>query len=179
MTPAQIDAKLGAASSSTTDNVAQDIVSSLTISQIRTLPPRTIAILMQCLKETWFSANDKKAFDKLKNNIGMTIFYPTNALTEAIKILQGSAKTSTIAKKHVTASMIKRLYEAENKRMSFIEGGWMERTFASGASLGRGQLKQIAYKDVKQEYPNELQELMNRLQVSRFGDSWGCTKLTH
>jgi hypothetical protein len=77
MTPAQIDAKLGAASSSTTDNVAQDIVSSLTTSQIRMLPPRTIAILMQCLKETWFSANDKKAFEKLKNNIGMTIIYPT------------------------------------------------------------------------------------------------------
>ena len=70
---------------------------------------------------------------------------------QAISILRQSDKLSEKTKSIISTEMIENLYQAEWSRMSFLE-----KIGIDGSTIGRGQVSQIAYDDVIENFSEEI-----------------------
>lgn len=79
----------------------------------------------------------------------------------AVKILNKSESLSENTKSIISRRLVENLYKAEDKRLSFFE-----RFGIDGATKGRGQLGEPAYKDVLKNFNKELNEYSKQLNIS-------------
>ena len=74
-----------------------------------------------------------------------------SSIDKAISILRQSDKLSEKTKSIISTEMIENLYQAEWSRMSFLE-----KIGIDGSTIGRGQVSQIAYDDVIENFSEEI-----------------------
>ena len=86
-------------------------------------------------------------------------------ITAAIKILKNSENLSDKTKGVMTVDLIKNLYKAESKRLSFLE-----RIGIDGATIGRGQIGEGAYNDVQKFFKNEMKKYESELGIKFSGN---------
>ncbi|MEJ2620344.1 MAG: hypothetical protein P8163_08785 [Candidatus Thiodiazotropha sp.] len=142
---AVIKSRLAAASSSTKDNEAQDIIKGATPAELQALDVEGVLRLFEALamlSPRIYSSHDSAAMKKLATH---TQFQPiTNTPAYGIGLIKSSKKANPIIQSELTPSLITRIYAAERKRLSVFE-----RVGIDGDTIGRGQLGQAAYTDVK------------------------------
>lgn len=169
-----IESKLNKASKPTKDNVAQDIVSSLTPIEIKRLRPKDMLMLLSALHlNDYYSARDKEAVKKLKKHHVIKLMTKDNSLKYAIDIIKNSTLLKQKTKVLIDKALVERLYAAESKRMGVVEDARIvEDTlggiFGVNISYGDGQLKQIAYEDVKTLLALEYKKFLEIYLVGLF-----------
>jgi len=136
--------RLSAVPSNQIDNEAQNIINGATPSELKNLDVEGVLRLYEALAmlpPRVFSDKDAAALKKLKRN---TQFQPiSNELDFAVKLVKQATRNS-VAKSQLTPNLVKRIYAAESKRLSLLE-----KIGIDGKTIGRGQLGQQAYQDVK------------------------------
>ncbi len=82
-------------------------------------------------------------------------------INKAIEILKTSNNLSENTKNELTSGMIKGIYSAEHTRMSFLE-----RIGIDGSSIGRGQVTEVAYQDVLNQFKSEFDEYLDEMNLT-------------
>jgi hypothetical protein len=140
---ATITRRLAAAPSQQKDNEAQNIINGATTDELKNLNAEGVLRLFEALARLpprIYSSRDQAAMKRLKDN---TQFQPvTNTPEYGVELVRNAR--ATLNSQLVTAQLVKNIYAAEDKRLS-----WGERVGIDGATIGRGQLGQDAYTDVK------------------------------
>ncbi len=148
--------RLGAAPSNQTDNEAQNMINGATTAELAALDAEGVLRLYQALVMGWYSSRDIAAMVKLKAD---TQFQPVSNTPEyGVDLVRNAGKTKN--QLLVTAQLVKNIYAAEYSRLT--PGEWM----FDGSTIGRGQLGQPAYIDVKTKFGSELQACVNRVFIA-------------
>ena len=169
-----IESKLNKAEKSIKDNVAQDIVNSLTPIEIKRLRPKDMLMLLSALHlNDYYSARDKEAVKKLKKHHVIKLMTKDNSLKYAVDIIKNSTFLKQKTKALIDKPLVERIYAAESKRMGVVEDAKIvEDTlggiFGVNISYGNGQLKQIAYEDVKALLASEYKKFLEIYLVGLF-----------
>lgn len=159
LTTAEIKRRLDAATGNTKDNEAQNLINGASATDLKNLDVEGVLRLYEALAmlpPRIFSSRDEAAMATLKAN---TQFQPIASTPDyGVGLIQNSRKT--INYQLVTAKIVTNIYAAENKRLSYAERfGW------DGATIGRGQLGQPAYTDVKNKFTAELKTCVERVFI--------------
>lgn len=154
---AEVKRRLTAAPSQQTDNEAQNMINGATTAELANLDAEGVLRLYQALIAGWYSSRDMAAMTRLKTN---TQFQPvTNTPEYGVDLVRNAGKTKN--QLLVTAQLVKNIYAAEYSRLSYAE--WVG---FDGSTIGRGQLGQPAYIDVKTKFGSELQACVNRVFIA-------------
>ena len=157
---AEIKRRLSTAPSDQKDNEAQNIINGATTAELTNLDVEGVLRLYEALAllpPRWYSSRDAAAVERLKTN---TQFQPvTNTPEFGVNLIRNSSKTRN--QLFVSVQLVENIYAAEDKRLSNFE-----RWIADGATIGRGQLGQPAYTDVKNRFTSELQACVNRVFIA-------------
>ncbi len=157
---AEVKRRLTAAPSNQMDNEAQNIINGATSTELSNLDAEGVLRLYEALAllpPRIYSSRDAAAMERLKTN---TQFQPvTNTPEYGVNLVRNAGKTKN--QLLVTAQLVKNIYAAENSRLSL----W-ERVGIDGATIGRGQVGQPAYTDVKTKFATELQTCVNRVFIA-------------
>jgi hypothetical protein len=141
LTTATIKTKLAAVSEK--DDEARNIINGATTADLASLDAEGVLRLYEALvllPPRWYSSDDEAALTRLKTN---TQFQPvTNMPDYGVDLIKNAGKT--VNQTLLTPDHVTRIYVAEKKRLS-----WAERHGFDGDTVGRGQLGQPAYTDVK------------------------------
>jgi hypothetical protein len=142
---ATIKSRLAAASMNTKDNEAQNIINGATPAELKGLNAEGVLRLFEALAmlpPRIYSTRDSAAMKKLAIH---SQFQPiTRTPNDGISLIKNSKKSNPITQLELTPSLVTRIYAAERKRLSGLE-----RIGIDGDTVGRGQLSQAAYTDVK------------------------------
>lgn len=109
-----------------------------------------------------YSSNDAAAMKKLATH---TQFQPITRTPDfGITLVKNARKSSPNIQSLLTSGLVTRIYAAEEKRLS-----WYERVGIDGATMGRGQLGQLAYVDVKKpvNFKTVLESGLTRVFLAR------------
>jgi hypothetical protein len=162
---ATIKSRLSAASWKTKDNEAQNIINGAMPKEIKTLDAEGVLRLFEALAMSpprIYSALDQAAMQKLATH---TQFQPVARTPDyGVSLIKNSRKAPPIVNMELTSSLVTRIYAAEKKRLSFLE-----RMGLDGSTVGRGQLSQAAYTDVKSpaHYKAAWEECLTRVYLAR------------
>ena len=141
------------------DNEAQNIINDATTDELKSLDAEGILRLREALIDGIISDKDKAAMKKMVTN---TQFQP---VTDTPKFVVDLIKKELIDKaaiqSELTPELINRLYGAETKRLD-----WYEKLGADGDTIGRGQLSQSAYIDVKKTYSSVWAKYLTRVRLA-------------
>lgn len=157
---ATIIRRLNAAPSQQKDNEAQNIINGASTGDLTGVDAEGVLRLYEALAmlpPRIYSSRDAAAVERLKTH---TQFQPvTNLPDYGVDLVRNARKTRNSPL--VTAAMVTNIYAAEDKRLSNFE-----RYIRDGSSIGRGQLTQVAYSDVKAKFGNELQACASRIFIA-------------
>jgi hypothetical protein len=157
---AEVKRRLSAAPSDQMDNEAQNIINGASSAELANLDVEGVLRLYEALAllpPRWYSSRDKAAMERLQAN---TQFQPViNTPDYGVDLVRNAGKTKN--QTLVTAQLVKNIYAAENSRLS----GW-ERIGIDGATIGRGQLGEPAYTDVKNKFATELEACVSRVFIA-------------
>lgn len=127
------------------DNEAQNIINGASPQELKNLDAEGVLRLYEALAlmpPRVYSSRDKAAMKKLVTH---TEFQPvTNTPEYGVNLVKNVQKGNPVIQSQLTSDIITRIYAAEKKRL-----GWYE-SIIDGSTVGRGQLGQPAYEDVKQ-----------------------------
>lgn len=150
LSTALIRSQLAAAPGHTKDNVAQKLIATASPTELKSLDVEGVLRLYHALvmcSPSWVSSRDSAALDRLAQ---YTQFQPMGKpLDNAISLIKRAKPQSAALQVELPPDLIGRLYGAEGKRLSLLE-----RIGIDGRTIGRGQLSQDAYDDVRK--PNNF-----------------------
>ncbi|HMS40388.1 MAG TPA: hypothetical protein PKE69_09190 [Pyrinomonadaceae bacterium] len=159
LTTADIIRRLSAVSNDLKDNEAQNIINGASATDLKNLDAEGVLRLYEALAmlpPRIYSSRDAAAMATLKAN---TQFQPITSTPDyGVTLVQNARKTLNY--QLVSATMVTNIYAAEDKRLSNFE-----RYIADGATIGRGQLGQPAYTDVKTKFAAELKTCVERVFI--------------
>jgi len=162
---ATIKSRLAAVSRNSKDNEAQNIINGATPAELKGLSAEGVLRLYEALAmlpPRIYSARDRAAMKKLATH---TQFQPITRTPDfAVGLIKNSKKTHPTIQSELTPSLITRIYTAEQKRLSMLE-----RIGIDGKTIGRGQLGQPAYTDVKSAkyFKNTWEECLTRIYLAK------------
>jgi hypothetical protein len=158
LTTADIKRRITAASWSQKDDEARNIINGATSDELKSLDAEGVLRLYEVLISGLYSLDDAASMTTLKNG---TQFQPvTNTPDYGVDLVVNAKKTKN--QNLVTARLVTNIYAAEDKRLSTAERmGW------DGDTIGRGQLGQLAYTDVKTRFKSELQECVTQVFIAK------------
>lgn len=159
---AEIIRRIAGAPSRQKDNEAQNIINGASNAELSGLDVEGVLRLYEALAllpPRIYSARDSAAMERLKTH---TQFQPVeNTPDYGVELVRNAGKTrnSTL----VTSELVTNIYAAENKRLS----NW-EKIGIDGATIGRGQLSQDAYTDVKKPafFQSALEACVTRVFIA-------------
>ncbi|WP_087017135.1 hypothetical protein [Thaumasiovibrio subtropicus] len=145
-----IKARLAQAPRNQKDNVAQEIIHSLSRSALKALSAEDVLRLFEALTQLRpriVSQRDKAAVKVLasQTQFEKALFTPQLAVDS----VKAHFLQSPVVQSHLSAKLVKGIYRVEDQRLSFLE-----RMGIDGKTVGRGQLGQSAFTDVTS--PNYL-----------------------
>lgn len=147
------------------DNEAQNIIKEATPAELNRLDVEGILRLYEALAmlpPRIYSANDATAMKKLKFNTQFQSVAKTPDFGVGLvkKIRTGSFNVQS----QLTPKLVSNIYAAENKRLSLLE-----KVGIDGSTVGRGQLGQNAYTDVKspQHFKTALETCLSLVFLSK------------
>jgi len=148
ITTEQIEKKLKSSSNQTRDNTAQDIINDATIIELKRMDARAVFLLVTALDDGWNSRRDNAAKSRLKMHSQFIVkdFTTKHAVSFVKSELTVSANSAV--QNNLDDGIVKRIYKAENKRLSVLESLGID-----GSTIGRGQLGQPAFRDVSRPAP--------------------------
>ena len=161
---ATIKSRLAAASRSTKDNEAQKIIDGATPGELKGLNAEGVLRLFEALAmlpPRIFSSRDSAAMKKLAKH---PQFQPiTHTPDYGVGLIKNSKKANPITRLELTPSLVTRIYASERKRLSRLE-----RIGVDGNTVGRGQLSQAAYTDVKSaaHFKTTWEEYLTRIYLA-------------
>ena len=148
LTTAQIRSLLNAAPGHTKDSAAQKLISAASPAEIRALDVEGVLRLYQALvmfSPSWVSSRDSAALDRLAQ---YSQFQPlAQPLSTAIALIKRAKPQSAAIQSELSADLVNRLYAAEASRLD-----WYEKLGIDGETIGRGQLSQKAYLDIREPH---------------------------
>lgn len=156
--------KLASAPAQQKDNVAQTLIAQASAAELNRLDAEGVLRLVQALvlsTPRYYSDRDKAAMTKLAAN---SQFKPvTNTPEFGVNLIKQSRPAQAIIQSQLSAGVVKRIYAAEKSRLSTLE--WMG---IDGDTIGRGQLGQPAYTDVKSPryFESALRQCVTRVILS-------------
>lgn len=157
---ATIIRRLNAAPSQQKDNEAQNIINGATAGDLTGVDAEGVLRLYEALAmlpPRIYSSRDAAAVALLKTH---TQFQTVTSMPDyGVDLVRNARKTRN--SQLVTVAMVKNIYAAEYKRLD----NW-ERIGIDGSSIGRGQLTQLAYTDVKNKFGSELQACASRIFIA-------------
>lgn len=157
---ATIIRRLAAAPAQQKDNEAQNIINGATTDELKNLDAEGVLRLFEALARLpprIYSSRDAAAMSRLRDN---TQFQPvTNTPEYGVGLVTGARQTRNFPL--VTTQLVNNIYAAERTRLS-----WGERIGIDGATIGRGQLGQPAYTDVKTQFRNALEACATRVFIA-------------
>lgn len=149
-----IKVKLSSVSSNTKDNEAQNIINKASPSELKNLDAEGVLRLYEALAMTYprvYSSRDRAAMKRLRT---YTQYQPILFTPDyGVNLVKSACRGQPIVQSQLTSKLISRLYIAEKKRLS-----WGESWIYDGKTIGRGQLGQTAYIDVKS--PSNFQGIL-------------------
>ena len=172
---AEVTRRLASAGVLVRDNVAQKLIQESTDAELRALDAEAVIRLLEALTKgtfNWVSGLDRSAVERLRKH---SRFQPIGALPEHSVNLVRWATPTQAAAPLLSADLIRRLYGAEASRLSTLEKMGID-----GSSIGRGQLTQASYDDVRKAsaYAKELLECITTVALSSWllgGSAEGLT----
>lgn len=127
------------------DNEAQNIINGATSAELKSLDAEGVLRLYEALAmlpPRIYSDRDAAAMKRLATH---TQFQPvTNTPEYGVSLVKKARQSQPVIQSQLTPALVTRIYAAERKRL-----GWFERHGFDGSTVGRGQLGQPAYDDVK------------------------------
>lgn len=160
-----IKKRLAAVSRNLKDNEAQNIINGATPSDLKGLDAEGVLRLYEALVMLYpshYSALDKAAMKKLAAN---TQFQPVkNTPDFGVNLVKHARPNQPNIQSQLTPGLVTRIYIAEKKRLD-----WYERLGFDGSTVGRGQLGQPAYEDVKspRHFKTALESCLTRVFLAR------------
>jgi hypothetical protein len=151
------------------DNEAQNIINGATSSELKSLDAEGVLRLYEALVmlyPTVYSARDKAAMKKLATN---TQFQPVkNTPDFGVNLVKRARLSQPNIQSQLTPGLVTRIYVAEKKRLDCFE-----RLGFDGSTVGRGQLGQPAYMDVKKpvHFKTALETCLTRVFLARLLNS--------
>jgi hypothetical protein len=157
-----VRSRLDAASWSTRDNVAQSLISDASIDDLHDLDAEGVLLLAVALQQgpRILSARDEAALVRLRS--GTQYKEIIESLKFAVTLVKGATTNPTVTAL-LDTGMVERIYAAENSRLSIAE-----RIGIDGSTIGRGQLGNPAFTDVKTEFASGWRTVAKRVATSRY-----------
>ncbi|MCB2263475.1 MAG: hypothetical protein LGR52_11180 [Candidatus Thiosymbion ectosymbiont of Robbea hypermnestra] len=143
------------------DNEAQKIIREAAPDELRYLDVGGVLRLYDALTGSpgVYSARDAAAMRALKAH---TQFQPVLKTPDfGVDLVKKARPDSPIIQSQLTPDLVTRIYAAEKKRLSLLE-----RAGIDGATIGRGQVGQSAYDDVKKRFKITLEAYLTRVVIS-------------
>lgn len=165
LTTSVIKSRLATAPWPQKDNEAQKLINEATTVELKSIDAEGVLRLCEALvmlPPRVFSKLDAAALKRLADN---TQFQPvTNTPEVAIGMIKSARMGQPVIQAQLTAELVNRIYAAEKKRMS-----WFESHGIDGSTIGRGQLGQSAYEDVKSTrgFKTTWEAYLTRVRLSR------------
>lgn len=144
------------------DNEAQKIIREAAPDELRYLDVGGVLRLYDALTGSpgVYSARDAAAMRALKAH---TQFQPVLKTPDfGVDLVKKARPDSSIIQSQLTPDLVTRIYAAEKKRLSLLE-----RAGIDGATIGRGQVGQSAYDDVKTHFKTTLEACLTRVVISQ------------
>lgn len=160
-----IKKRLASAPSKQKDNEAQNIINGATFAELKSLDAEGVLRLYEALAMLTpriYSARDAAAMKKLAIN---TQFQPVkNTPDFGVNLVKNARMGQPNIQSQLTPGLVTRIYAAEQNRLS-----WLERRGIDGSTVGRGQLGQPAYTDVKSSanFKTALELCLTRVFLAR------------
>ena len=160
-----IKKRLAPAPSKQKDNEAQNIINGATFAELKSLDAEGVLRLYEALAmlpPRIYSARDAAAMKKLATN---TQFQPVkNTPDFGVNLVKNARMGQPNIQSQLTPGLVIRIYAAEQNRLS-----WLERRGIDGSTVGRGQLGQPAYTDVKSpaHFKTTLESCLTRVFLAR------------
>lgn len=165
LTTATIKSRLAAAPSQQKDNEAQNIINGATAADLKGVDVEGVLRLFEALAmlaPRYYSARDKAAMKKLALNSQFQI--PRLTPKFAVDTVKAVRKSKPTIQSQLTPDLVTRIYAAENKRLSALE-----RVGIDGDTIGRGQLGNGAYTDVKsaRHFKKTWEKFFTEIRIAR------------
>ena len=147
------------------DNEAQNIIKEATPGELKRLDVESIMQLYEALTMLGpriYSNNDASAIRKLKIN---TQFQPVTKTPDfGVNLVKKANPGSPFVQSQLSPELVTRIYAAEKKRFSLLEKMGID-----GSTIGRGQLGQSAYDDVKspRHFKSSLEKCLSHVFLSK------------
>ena len=164
LTTSIIQTRLAAASRNERDNVAQQIIASATSAELKSLDAEAVLRLYEALRmlpPLIYSDRDQAAMKRLAAE---SQFKPPKTPEFGVDLVRAARAGHPQIQRELTADLVKGIYAAEKKRLS-----WLEQMGIDGDTIGRGQLGQPAYTDVGKpaNFKAELERCITHAYVTR------------
>jgi len=160
-----IKKRLASAPSKQKDNEAQNIINGATFAELKSLDAEGVLRLYEALAMLTpriYSARDAAAMKKLATN---TQFQPVKNTSDfGVNFVKNARMGQPNIQSQLTPGLVTRIYAAEQNRLS-----WLERRGIDGSTVGRGQLGQPAYTDVKSHahFKTALESCLTRVFLAK------------
>ncbi|WP_089729042.1 hypothetical protein [Candidatus Thiosymbion oneisti] len=124
------------------DNEAQNIINQAKTAELKSLNTEGVLRLYEALTSGFYSARDAAAMKRLAT---YTQFQPVTYTPDyVVNLVKGTRLNQPNIQSQLTPGLVTRIYAAEGKRLA-----WYASFGFDGSTVGRGQLGQSAYTDVK------------------------------
>ena len=156
--------RLAAASRTARDDEARDIIDGASTAELAGLDPTAVLMLYEALRmlpPLVYSADDQAAMKKLA---AASQFQMPKTPEFGVQLVKNARLAHPQIQRELTPDLVTRIYAAEKKRLS-----WYESAGFDGETIGRGQLGQPAYDDVRspKHFAAELERCLTHAYVAR------------
>ncbi len=144
------------------DNEAQNIINGAEPADLKRLDVESILRLYEALTMGvgYYSNRDAAAMNRLRAH---TRFQPILRTPDfGVDLVKKARPDSPNIQSQLTPKLVTRIYAAEKKRLSLLEEVGID-----GSTIGRGQLSQDAYTDVKQDFKTALETCLTHASLSK------------
>ena len=147
------------------DNEAQNIINGATSAELKSVDAEGVLRLYEALAmlpPRIYSARDAAAMKKLATNTQFQLVKNTPGF--GVNLVKNARLSQPNIQTQLTSGLITRIYASEKNRLS-----WLERRGIDGSTVGRGQLGQPAYTDVKSpaHFKTTLELCLTRVFLAR------------
>lgn len=130
------------------DDEARNIINEATPAELKNLNAEGVLRLYEVLNSGFYSFADAAAMKKLATNTQFQLVTKTPefgvTLVKKASLIHGNAQVQRNIQSQLTSDLVMRIYAAEKKRFDLLEQLGFD-----GNTIGRGQVGQKAYEDVK------------------------------
>ncbi|MEE9128505.1 MAG: hypothetical protein V3T84_00680 [Phycisphaerales bacterium] len=147
------------------DEARNIIMKGATSMELKSLDAEGVLRLYEALAllyPRYYSADDRAAMERLGKD---TQFQPVTKTPDfGVDLIKKARPSQPTIQSQLTPGLVTRIYAAENKRLS-----WYERIGFDGSSIGRGQLTQLAYTEVKKpkHFKTALETCLTQVYLPR------------